>query len=155
MVGYLFILLMVSFAVQKLLVLWSPGYFYPVPLILVSDPKTLTAQVFFQFYGFSSFTHCKLIVCVVIHRGPVSFFCTWTPLSRRPFWTVHPVHHPIFFLVDDLWVASSMLRHPQDPSACLLGCVGPPLSISLASRTPKSSLGPPPCTFPALHLHPQ
>ena len=63
--GLPFHFLMVSFGVQKLLVLWSLGYFYLVPLILMSDPKKLTAEVFFQFYGFSSFTHFKLIVYVV------------------------------------------------------------------------------------------
>lgn len=69
LVGCLFILLTVSFDMQKLLVLCSLGCFYLLPLILVSDPTKLTAQVFFQFYRFSSFTHCKLIVCVVWHMG--------------------------------------------------------------------------------------
>lgn len=156
LVGCLFILLTVSFDVQKLLVLCSLGCFCLLPLILVSDPTKLTAQVFFQFYPFSSFTHCKLIVCVVWHRGPVSFFWMWTPLSQGPFLD-SPSSTPSYTF-PRWWSLGGLFYdhwHPQDPSACLLGCVGPPLSISLASRTPESSLGPPPCTFPALHLHPQ
>lgn len=35
-------------------------------------------------------------------------FARGLPFPSVHFWTVHPVHHPILFLVDDLWVASSM-----------------------------------------------
>lgn len=35
-------------------------------------------------------------------------FARGLPFPSVHFWTVHPVHHPILFLIDDLWVASSM-----------------------------------------------
>ena len=91
-ISCLFILLMVSFAVPKIFLVWCIPtclFLLLLPLLLMSDPKNIIAEanvkefityVFFKNFKVSSLTFKSLIhvVCCCVHRKTVAYFHSFT-----------------------------------------------------------------------------